>query len=150
MPLDQAGLHIPFDNTYARLPASFYARVEPTHVAAPRIVRVNHDLAALLGLDPAALDADILAGNRLPAGAEPIAQAYSGHQFGHFSPILGDGRAILLGEVVGSDGRRYDIQLKGSGPTPFSRRGDGRAGLGPVLREYLIGEAMHALGIPTT
>ncbi len=150
MPLDQAGLRIPFDNTYARLPASFHARVEPTHVAAPRIVRVNRDLAALLGLDPAALDADILAGNRLPAGAEPIAQAYSGHQFGHFSPTLGDGRAILLGEVVGSDRRRYDIQLKGSGPTPFSRRGDGRAGLGPVLREYLIGEAMHALGIPTT
>jgi len=150
MPLDQAGLHIPFDNTYARLPASFHARVEPTRVAAPRIVRVNRDLATLLGLDPAALDADILAGNRLPAGAEPIAQAYSGHQFGHFSPTLGDGRAILLGEVVGSDRRRYDIQLKGSGPTPFSRRGDGRAGLGPVLREYLIGEAMHALGIPTT
>ena len=150
MPLDQAGLRIPFDNTYARLPARFYARVEPTHVAAPRIVRVNRDLALLLGLDPAALDADMLAGNRLPAGAEPIAQAYSGHQFGHFSPTLGDGRAILLGEVVGSDGRRYDIQLKGSGPTPFSRRGDGRAALGPVLREYLIGEAMHALGIPTT
>ena len=150
MPLDQAGLRIPFDNTYARLPARFFARVEPTHVAAPRIVRVNHDLAALLGLDPAALDADMLAGNRLPAGAEPIAQAYSGHQFGHFSPTLGDGRAILLGEVVGSDGQRYDIQLKGSGPTPFSRRGDGRAALGPVLREYLIGEAMHALGIPTT
>jgi serine/tyrosine/threonine adenylyltransferase len=150
MPLDQSGLRIPFDNTYARLPARFFARVEPTHVAAPRIVRFNHDLAALLGLDPAALDADMLGGNRLPAGAEPIAQAYSGHQFGHFSPILGDGRAILLGEVVGSDGRRYDIQLKGSGPTPFSRRGDGRAGLGPVLREYLIGEAMHALGVPTT
>ena len=150
MPLDQAGLRIPFDNTYARLPARFYARIEPTHVAAPRIVRVNHDLAALLGLDPAALDADLLAGNRLPAGAEPIAQAYSGHQFGHFSPTLGDGRAVLLGEVVGSDGRHYDLQLKGSGPTPFSRRGDGRAALGPVLREYLIGEAMHALGIPTT
>ena len=150
MPLDQAGSRIPFDNTYARLPARFYARVEPAHVAAPRIVRVNRDLAALLGLDPAALDADMLAGNRLPAGAEPIAQAYSGHQFGHFSPTLGDGRAILLGEVVGLDGQRYDIQLKGSGPTPFSRRGDGRAALGPVLREYLIGEAMHALGIPTT
>ena len=150
MPIEKAGLHIPFDNTYARLPAHFYARVEPTHVAAPRIVRVNRDLAALLGLDPAALDADMLAGNRMPTGAEPIAQAYSGHQFGHFSPILGDGRAVLLGEVVGSDGRRYDIQLKGSGPTPFSRRGDGRAALGPVLREYLIGEAMHALGVPTT
>ena len=141
---------ISFDNSYARLPSRFFARVEPTRVAAPRIVRVNEGLAALLGVDLAALDADVLAGNRLPAGAEPIAQAYSGHQFGHFSPSLGDGRAILLGEVVGKDGRRYDIQLKGSGPTPFSRRGDGRAGLGPVLREYLIGEAMYALGIPTT
>ena len=156
MPLDHTGpaghtrLPIPFDNTYARLPDRFYARVEPTHVAAPQLVRVNHDLAALLGIDPAALDADTLAGNRLPAGSEPIAQAYSGHQFGHFSPTLGDGRAVLLGEVVGTDGKRYDIQLKGSGPTPFSRRGDGRAALGPVLREYLIGEAMHALGIPTT
>jgi len=150
MPLDQAGPRIPFDNTYARLPAHFYASVEPTPVAAPRIVRVNRDLAVLLGIDPTALDADVLAGNRLPIGAEPIAQAYSGHQFGHFSPTLGDGRAVLLGEVVGVDGRRYDIQLKGSGPTPFSRRGDGRAALGPVLREYLIGEAMHALGIPTT
>ena len=150
MPLDHAGPRLPFDNTYARLPARFYARVEPTPVAAPRIVRVNRDLAALLGLDPAALDADLLAGNQLPAGAEPIAQAYSGHQFGHFSPTLGDGRAVLLGEVVGLDGQRYDIQLKGSGPTPFSRNGDGRAALGPVLREYLLGEAMHALGIPTT
>ena len=149
-PLERAGLRIAFDNTYARLPARFYQRVEPTHVAGPRIVRVNHDVAALLGLDPAGLDADMLSGNRVPAGAEPIAQAYSGHQFGHFSPTLGDGRAILLGEVVGRDGRRRDIQLKGSGPTPFSRRGDGRAALGPVLREYLIGEAMHALGIPTT
>jgi uncharacterized protein YdiU (UPF0061 family) len=150
MPVDRAGPGIPFDNTYARLPACFHARVDPTRVASPRIVRVNHDLAARLGLDPSALDADTLAGNRLPVGAEPIAQAYSGHQFGHFSPDLGDGRAILLGEVVGPDGRRHDIQLKGSGPTPFSRRGDGRAALGPVLREYLIGEAMHALGIPTT
>jgi uncharacterized protein YdiU (UPF0061 family) len=150
MPLDHAATVIPFDNSYARLPAGFHARIAPTQVAAPRIVRVNHELAALLGLDPAALDAEMLAGNRLPAGAEPIAQAYSGHQFGHFSPSLGDGRAILLGEVVGVNGRRYDIQLKGSGPTPFSRRGDGRAAIGPVLREYLIGEAMHALGIPTT
>jgi len=148
--LDRAAPRIRFDNTYARLPARFHARVEPTRVAAPRIVRVNRDLAALLGLDPLALDADMLAGNRLPTGAEPIAQAYSGHQFGYFSPTLGDGRAVLLGEVVGSDGQRYDIQLKGSGPTPFSRHGDGRAALGPVLREYLIGEAMHALGVPTT
>jgi uncharacterized protein YdiU (UPF0061 family) len=141
---------IPFDNSYAKLPARFYARVEPTRVTSPRIVRVNDDLAALLGLDRAELDADMLSGNRLPAGAEPIAQAYSGHQFGHFSPSLGDGRAILLGEIIGNDGKRTDIQLKGSGPTPYSRRGDGRAALGPVLREYLLGEAMHALGIPTT
>jgi uncharacterized protein YdiU (UPF0061 family) len=141
---------IPFNNSYATLPARFYARIEPTRVAAPRIVRVNGALAAQLGLDQAELDADLLSGNRLPAGAEPIAQAYSGHQFGHFSPSLGDGRAILLGELLGTDGRRYDIQLKGAGPTPFSRRGDGRAALGPVLREYLLGEAMHALGIPTT
>jgi uncharacterized protein YdiU (UPF0061 family) len=150
MPLDQAGRKIPFDNSYARLPADFYQRIEPTRVAAPRIVRVNEGLARRLGLDPAALDAEMLAGNRIPAGAEPISMAYSGHQFGHFSPSLGDGRAILLGEVLGNDGQRYDIQLKGAGPTPFSRRGDGRAALGPVLREYILGEAMHALGIPTT
>lgn len=149
MPLDQAR-PIAFDNTYARLPPGFFARVEPTPVAAPRIIRVNGEVAALLGLDGAALDAEVLSGNRLPEGAEPIAQAYSGHQFGHFSPSLGDGRAILLGELVGTDGQRYDVQLKGSGPTPFSRRGDGRAAVGPVLREYLLGEAMHALGIPTT
>ena len=150
MPLDLTGPRVFRSTTlYARLPDRFYARVEPTHVAAPKIVRVNHDLAALLGLDTAALNAYMLAGNQLPAGAEPIAQAYSGHQFGHFSPTLGDGRAVLLGEVVGSDGRRYDIQLKGSGPTPFSRRGDGRAALGPGPRqEYLISEAMHALGHP--
>src|SRR5207342_3951053 len=110
--------------------------------------------AVQLGLDPDLLEspegAEILAGKRLPDGADPIAMAYAGHQFGHFVPQLGDGRAILLGEVIDRDGIRRDIQLKGSGPTPFSRRGDGRAALGPVLREYLIGEAMHALGIPTT
>ena len=141
---------VQFDNTYARLPERFYARIEPTHVAAPRLVRVNEQLIGLLGLDVSALDAGALSGNRLLPGSEPIAQAYSGHQFGHFSPALGDGRAILLGEVIGVDGHRYDIQLKGSGRTPFSRGGDGRASIGPVLREYLIGEAMHALGIPTT
>ena len=150
MPLDQAGARLPFDNSYARLPPDFYQRIEPTPVAAPRIVRVNEGLARRLGLDPAALDAEMLSGNRIPAGAEPIAMAYSGHQFGHFSPSLGDGRAILLGEVLGTDGYRFDIQLKGAGPTAFSRRGDGRAALGPVLREYILGEAMHALGIPTT
>ncbi len=147
-------VHIPFDNTYARLPSRFFARLDPTPVQAPRLVKVNHDLARLLGIDPAALETEegvaILAGSLVPEGAEPIAQAYSGHQVGFFSPQLGDGRAILLGEVVGTDGQRYDIQLKGSGPTPFSRRGDGRAAIGPVLREYLIGEAMAAFGIPTT
>lgn len=143
-----------FDNSYARLPARFHARLDPTPVAAPRLIKVNHALARELGLDPAALESEagvaVLAGNAVPDGAAPLAAAYAGHQFGHFTPQLGDGRAILLGEVVGADGRRRDIQLKGSGPTPFSRRGDGRAALGPVLREYLVSEAMHALGIPTT
>ena len=147
-------IHIPFDNTYARLPDRFYARVEPTRVAAPRLLRVNAALAEQLGIDPGSLDgpeaADVFSGNTVPEGAEPIALAYAGHQFGGFSPQLGDGRAILLGEVVGRDGGRRDIQLKGSGPTPFSRRGDGRAALGPVLREYLVSEAMAALGIPTS
>ena len=142
-----------FDNSYARLPERFFARLNPTPVRAPALVRVNVALAESLGLDPVALASPegvaILAGNSIPPGAEPIAQAYSGHQFGGFSPQLGDGRAILLGEVVGHDGRR-DIQLKGSGPTPFSRQGDGRAALGPVLREYIVAEAMAALGIPTT
>jgi uncharacterized protein YdiU (UPF0061 family) len=145
---------IPFDNSYARLPDRFYARLNPTPVAAPRLIRVNTALAEQLGIDPAALASPegvaILGGNAVPEGSEPIAQAYAGHQFGGFSPQLGDGRAILLGEVVGRDGVRRDIQLKGSGPTPFSRRGDGRAALGPVLREYLLSEAMAALGVPTT
>ena len=145
---------IPFDNTYTHLPPRFFARVEPTKVPAPRIIRVNTRLAESLGIDSSLLagpdGAALLSGNRIPLGAAPIAQAYAGHQFGGFSPQLGDGRAILLGEVVGRDGVRRDIQLKGSGPTPFSRRGDGRAALGPVLREYLISEAMAALGVPTT
>jgi uncharacterized protein YdiU (UPF0061 family) len=147
-------MHIPFDNSYARLPERFYARLDPTPVAAPQLMRVNTALAEQLGIDPGELATPdgvaVLAGNRVPPGAEPIALAYAGHQFGHFVPQLGDGRANLLGEVVGRDGVRRDIQLKGSGPTPFSRRGDGRAALGPVLREYLISEAMAALGIPTT
>jgi uncharacterized protein YdiU (UPF0061 family) len=147
-------MHIPFDNSYARLPGRFYARLDPTPVAAPRLVRVNAGLAAQLGLDAdelaSAAGIAVLAGNLAPAGAEPMALAYAGHQFGHFVPQLGDGRANLLGEVVGCDGMRRDIQLKGSGPTPYSRRGDGRAALGPVLREYLISEAMAALGVPTT
>ena len=147
-------VHVPFDNSYARLPAGFFARVMPTTVQAPRLIKVNAPLARELGLDPDALatpeGVDILAGRRIPAGAEPIAMAYAGHQFGQFVPQLGDGRAILLGEVVDRLGRRRDIQLKGAGPTPFSRRGDGRAALGPVLREYLVSEAMAAQGIPTT
>ena len=143
-----------FDNSYARLPQHFFARLDPTPVAAPRLIRLNAPLAAELGLNAAALDgpqaAAIFAGNAVPGGAEPIALAYAGHQFGHFVPQLGDGRAILLGELVGRDGVRRDLQLKGSGPTPFSRRGDGRAALGPVLREYIVSEAMAALGVPTT
>jgi uncharacterized protein YdiU (UPF0061 family) len=143
-----------FDNTYARLPERFYARLDPAPVAAPRLVRVNAELAEHLGLDPDGLASpegvQVLAGNRVPEGAQPIALAYAGHQFGQFVPRLGDGRAILLGEVVGRDGARRDIQLKGSGRTPFSRGGDGRAALGPVLREYVAGEAMAALGVPTT
>ncbi len=143
-----------FDNSYARLPERFHARLAPTAVAAPRLIRVNDGLARFLGLDAKALASPegvaMLAGNVLPDGAEPLAMAYAGHQFGNWSPQLGDGRAILLGEVRGADGARYDIQLKGSGPTPFSRNGDGRAALGPVLREYIVSEAMMALGVPTT
>jgi uncharacterized protein YdiU (UPF0061 family) len=147
-------LQFPFEHTYAALPANFFARVAPTPVATPRLIKLNRELAVQLGLDPDLLatqeGAEILAGKRLPEGANPIAMAYAGHQFGHFVPQLGDGRAILLGEVIDSDGNRRDIQLKGSGPTPFSRRGDGRAALGPVLREYIVSEAMAKLGIPTT
>src|SRR6202048_5220607 len=147
-------VHFPFENTYAALPANFFARVAPTPVTSPRLIKLNRRLAIHLGLDPDRLSSPegvaILAGKRIPDGAAPIAMAYAGHQFGHFVPQLGDGRAILLGEVIDADGVRRDIQLKGSGPTPFSRRGDGRAALGPVLREYIVSEAMAALGIPTT
>jgi uncharacterized protein YdiU (UPF0061 family) len=147
-------VHFPFQNTYAALPSNFFARVAPTPVASPRLIKLNRPLAIHLGLDPDFLESregtEILAGKRVPEGADPIAMAYAGHQFGHFVPQLGDGRAILLGEVIDGDGVRRDIQLKGSGPTPFSRRGDGRAALGPVLREYIVSEAMAALGIPTT
>jgi uncharacterized protein YdiU (UPF0061 family) len=141
---------IGFDNSYARLPTTMHVGVLPTPVEAPRIIKVNAALVAELGIDPSILSAEVAVGNALPQGATPIAQAYAGHQFGHFVPQLGDGRAILLGEVFDRTGRRRDVQLKGAGPTPFSRRGDGRAALGPVLREYLVSEAMHALGIPTT
>src|SRR5256885_6760064 len=144
----------PFDNSYARLPERLFARLPPTPVAAPRLVRLNEALARDLRLDPDKLASPegvaVLAGNGVPQLGEPLAMAYAGHQFGAFVPQLGDGRAILLGEVVDADGVRRDIQLKGSGPTPFSRNGDGRAALGPVLREYIVSEAMAALGIPTT
>ena len=145
-------LNIPFDNSYARLPNTFYARQAPVPVRAPRLVAFNEDLAQILRVTPGEVEdmAQTFAGNVLPEGSEPIAQLYSGHQFGNYNPQLGDGRAVLLGETVGTDGVRRDIQLKGSGQTPFSRRGDGRAWLGPVLREYVVSEAMHALGIPTT
>ncbi len=147
-------LRIRFDNSYARLPGRMFAHVAPTPVAAPAMLRLNRPLAERLGIDPDMLagaeGAAMAAGNLVPEGATPIAQAYAGHQFGHFNPQLGDGRAILLGEVVTPDGMRHDIQLKGAGRTPWSRGGDGRAAVGPVLREYIVAEAMAALGIPTT
>jgi serine/tyrosine/threonine adenylyltransferase len=141
-------------STYAALPERFFARVKPTPVPKPRLLKFNEVLATDLGFDIAELDAEALAqrfsGNAIPQGLEPIALAYAGHQFGQFVPQLGDGRAIILGEAQDRSGARRDIQLKGSGRTPYSRGGDGRAALGPVLREYLLSEAMHALGIPTT
>ncbi len=147
-------VHFAFNNSYAHLPDRLFARLAPTPVRAPRLLKVNRALAEELGLDPEALASpggiDVFAGRLVPDGAEPIATAYAGHQFGNFVPQLGDGRAVLLGEVVDRNGRRRDIQLKGAGPTPYSRGGDGRAALGPVLREYLVSEAMAALDIPTT
>ena len=145
---------IPFDNTWAReLPGTFVAW-QPARAPAPRLLYANRELADELGLDPAWLEGEggaaLFAGNRLPPGAEPIAQAYAGHQFGGFSPQLGDGRALLIGELLDRHGRRRDLAFKGSGRTPFSRGGDGKAAVGPMLREVLVGEAMHALGIPTT
>ncbi len=143
-----------FDNSFARELEGCYLPWEAEKVSEPRLLMFNCELAAELGLDAAALvsslGAEIFSGNRIPNGAKPLAQAYAGHQFGQFSPKLGDGRALLLGEIVDTCGKRHDIQLKGSGRTPFSRNGDGKAALGPVLREYLIGEAMNALGVPTT
>lgn len=145
---------IQFDNSYVRLPERFTAAALPTPVAAPLLLAFNHPLASELGLEVEGVDdarlAAIFSGNAVPQGAEPLAMAYAGHQFGNFVPQLGDGRAILLGEVIDINGKRRDIQLKGAGPTKFSRRGDGRAALGPVLREYIVSEAMHALGIPAT
>lgn len=145
---------IPFDNSYARLPEKFYRRLAPTPVATPGAIRVNVPLAEQLGIDPVWLASGqgiaTIAGNSVPPGAEPLAAVYAGHQFGNYNPQLGDGRALLLGEVVNGEGKRFDIQLKGSGPTPYSRGGDGRSPLGPVLREYVLSEAMHTLGVPTT
>ena len=145
---------IPFDNSYARLPDKFYTRLAPTPVTDPGAIRVNRALAEDLGIDPdwlaSAEGTQVVAGNKIPRGADPIATVYAGHQFGSYNPQLGDGRAILLGEVCKRDGSRCDIQLKGSGPTPYSRGGDGRSPLGPVLREYIVSEAMHTLGIPST
>lgn len=142
-----------FDNSYARLSERFFSKLQPTPVRSPELVILNRSLAASLGLNEEELKSEegvaVFAGNRIPEGAEPLAQAYAGHQFGYFT-MLGDGRAILLGEQITPKGERFDIQLKGSGRTPYSRGGDGRAALGPMLREYIISEAMHALGIPTT
>ncbi|MFK2826601.1 YdiU family protein [Bacillus sp. B190/17] len=141
------------DNSYARLPKSFFSSINPTSVRSPKLIILNHPLAEDLGLNVQGLQSEdgaaVLAGNQIPEGASPLAQAYAGHQFGHFN-MLGDGRAVLLGEQITPKGERVDIQLKGSGRTPYSRGGDGRAALGPMLREYIISEAMHALTIPTT
>lgn len=141
------------DNSYARLPEDFFTLQIPTPVSSPRLVFFNDRLAEFLGINTGVLKSEegvaVFAGNQIPDGAVPLAQAYAGHQFGYFT-MLGDGRAILLGEQITPDGRRLDIQLKGAGRTPYSRGGDGRATLGPMLREYMISEAMHALGIPTT
>ncbi|WP_076745547.1 protein adenylyltransferase SelO [Sphingomonas jeddahensis] len=147
-------MQIPFDNSYARLPERFFAPVQPLQSPSPALVQINEGLASELGIDASWLNSpaglDVLSGRAIADGSEPIAQAYAGHQFGNFVPQLGDGRAVLLGEVVDRHGQRRDIQLKGGGRTPFSRGGDGRAALGPVLREYLVSEAMAALGIRTT
>lgn len=146
--------NLAFDNSYARLPDRFFSRQMPTPVSTPELIRVNESLAALLQIDMDWLNSsdgiEVLAGNRIPDGADPIATVYAGHQFGNWNPQLGDGRAILLGEVIGTDQERYDLQLKGAGQTPYSRMGDGRAPLGPVLREYVVSEAMAALGIATS
>lgn len=141
-------LHIPFENTYVDLPNRLFSHQKPYPVRAPKLVSFNRPLASALGITDAEDDlelAQVFSGSTVPEGADPIAQLYAGHQFGNWNPQMGDGRAVLLGESKG-----YDIQLKGSGPTPYARRGDGRAWLGPVLREYVVSEAMHALGIPTT
>ena len=143
-----------FGDQYAQLPPQLYVKQDATPVAAPSWIKLNAGLAEALQFDTDYLLGDeglaIFAGNQTAKGTSPLAMAYSGHQFGHWNPQLGDGRALLLGDAVDKSGQRFDVQLKGSGPTPFSRNGDGRAALGPVLREYVISEAMHALGVPTT
>lgn len=153
MQKDQMGMGWKFDNSYARLPKNFFTVLNPTPVRSPKLIILNTSLADSLGLNVRALESEdgiaVFAGNYVPEGAMPLAQAYAGHQFGYFT-MLGDGRAILLGEQITPTGERFDLQLKGSGRTPYSRRGDGRAVLGPMLREYIISEAMHALGIPST
>src|SRR5438128_12172743 len=153
-PHSTAAARFAFDNTYARELEGFYVPWTAAQVARPALVQLNRALAEELGLDAEAFDSEegtqIFAGNVIPEGAVPLAQAYAGHQFGGFSPQLGDGRALLLGEVLDTQGRRRDLHLKGSGRTPFARGGDGLAAVGPMLREYVMGEAMHALGIPTT
>lgn len=147
-------MQLPFDNSYAQLPAEFYSRLAPTPVKSPTLLHLNHALAEQLGINTTQLSSPdgiaVLAGNAVPEGADPLAAVYAGHPFGHWNPQLGDGRAILLGEILDRDNKRFDIQLKGAGPTPYSRNGDGRAAIGPVLREYVVSEAMHALGVPTT
>ncbi len=149
-----AQISLPFDNSYVQLPERFYTRQLPDPVSSPGLIRVNHALAGHLGFEPKWLESEtgveFITGNYIPDGADPIAMVYAGHQFGGWNPRLGDGRAILLGEMIAADGARYDIQLKGSGRTPYSRGGDGRAPLGPVLREYIVSEAMAVLGVPTT
>ncbi len=147
-------MKIDFDNTYVSLPDRFYHRQSPASVSSAQLIRVNNSLAQELNIDPAWLKSEegvaVLAGNAIAEGSDPIATVYAAHQFGNWNPQLGDGRALLLGEVVSRSGQRFDIQLKGSGPTPYSRGGDGLAPLGPVLREYVVSEAMHALGVPTS
>lgn len=151
-PLSIKGLN--FSTSYLQLPTHFYQQQRPSPVTKPSLIHMNHALAKELGIDSQSLAGpdgiDILAGNKVPQGAASIALAYAGHQFGHFNPQLGDGRAILLGELKDAEGKHWDIQLKGAGPTPYSRNGDGRSAMGPVLREYVLSEAMHRLGIKTT
>lgn len=154
MPTQDPTTGLRLDNQFAREVQGMYVRWQPEPAPAPRWLQFNDALALELGLDAQALRSDaglaVFSGQRIPEGAEPVAQAYAGHQFGFYSPRLGDGRALLLGEIVDPYGQRFDLALKGSGPTPFARRGDGKAAVGPVLREFLVGEAMHALGVPTT